>query len=161
LIQHKKIAKPLFWRTYGDHMSFSLTDLNTFTTKDLQSICESSELTRQSLSNDVISLIQLPRDWQVTAEFRGEWGGLFPVQCRFTPKDNDSLIICLCSPGELSYLWSLLLASSDGHIVRLLSEDEIFNPTSIEKVLFKVAGMCRFGCTASTIAAFLEAEYIE
>nr|WP_250369571.1 conjugation system SOS inhibitor PsiB family protein [Enterobacter hormaechei] len=38
----------------------------------------------------------------------------FPVQCRFSADGSDDWHLCVCSPGEVSPYWLLVLLSSGG-----------------------------------------------
>lgn len=139
---------------------YSLTDLNRFSPCDFEAIRESGEVARQSLTSDVLATITTPEGWTVIPECRGEFGGLFPVQCRFSPVDNPEVVVCLCSPGELSGTWLLLLASPDGSVLRPLMSGEQCDPLLTAQWLARVAALCRFGCTPRTVATLLEEEVV-
>ena len=139
---------------------YSLTDLNRFSPCDFEAIRESGEVARQSLTSDVLATITTPQGWTVIPECRGEFGGLFPVQCRFSPVDNPEVVVCLCSPGELSGTWLMLLASQDGSVLRPLMSGEQLQPLLTVQWLERVAALCRFGCTPRTVATLLEEEVL-
>lgn len=64
---------------------FSLMQMNAMIPAEFEQLREQGEEYRRELSNAVVGLISAPAGWQVNAEYRGEFGGLFPVQVRYTP----------------------------------------------------------------------------
>ncbi|EOW6429979.1 conjugation system SOS inhibitor PsiB [Cronobacter sakazakii] len=138
-------------------MKFSLSQINTMIPSEFEQLREQGEEYRLDLSNSVTALLPVPQGWQVNAEYRSEFGGLFPVQCRFTP-DGEALALCVCSPGEVSPVWLAVLLGADGSLVRVLHQSESLEPGAVGELLEKVAGMHRFNCTAGTVATLLAQE---
>ena len=138
--------------------SYDLNQLNALTASDLESIREQGEHARRELSDAVTSLLTVPQGWRVCAEYREEFGGFFPVQCRFSAGDSDDWHLCVCSPGEISPYWLLVLLSAGGTVVRTMYQNEKLKPEQISLLIAQMAGMRRFNCTASTVANLMNME---
>ena len=61
-----------------------------------------------------------PAGWQVNAEYRGEFGGLFPVQCHYTPDSGGKYTFWLCSPGEVSPVWLGVIVDGNGRLTQVV-----------------------------------------
>src|SRR5690606_6313619 len=81
-------------------MQYDLNRINTLTATDLEFIRQQGE------------------------DARSEFGGFFPVQCRFSADGSDDWHLCVCSPGEVSPYWLLVLLSSGGEVVRTLYQSD-------------------------------------
>lgn len=112
---------------------------------------------RHVLSTAVMHFLDTPEGWQVNAEYRGEFGGLFPVQIRYTAPD-ESFHLCLCSPGEVCAEWLAVLASADGSFVREVLRAEKFAPERFSALLSVAGSLCSMAYTVREIAAFLVEE---
>ncbi|WP_416347529.1 conjugation system SOS inhibitor PsiB family protein [Acerihabitans sp. TG2] len=66
-------------------MNFTLNHLMSMSPCEFERVREGGEDFRHALSNVVLGHLTIPAGWNVNAEYRGEFGGLFPVQCRFNP----------------------------------------------------------------------------
>ena len=141
-------------------MKYTLENLNLMIPAELEAVREQGDEPRRQLSDAVVCLINVPAGWRVNAEYRGEFGGLFPVQLRYAPDENDEYFLCLCSPGEMLPAWTLFLLSGDGTLVRILHQADVLAPDTVVNLLSQVAGMHRFNCTAATVADFLNAEVV-
>lgn len=139
---------------------YTLDALNLMVPAELESVRESGDEERRQLSDSVTSLIELPVGWRVNAEYRGEFGGQFPVQLRYTPDSDNHYFLCLCSPGEMLPAWVLLLLARDGSLIRILHQSGALMPAKIAGLLAQIAGMHRFNCTATTIAELMHAEVV-
>lgn len=139
---------------------YTLDALNGLFPADLESVRESGDEERRQLSDSVTGLVALPADWRVNAEYRGEFGGQFPVQVRYAPDRDNHYFLCLCSPGEMLPAWTLFLLARDGSLIRILHQSGALMPEKISGLLAQVAGMHRFNCTAATIAELMHAEVV-
>ncbi|EMV7411648.1 conjugation system SOS inhibitor PsiB [Enterobacter soli] len=139
-------------------MNYDLTRINTLTASDLEFIRQQGEEARRALSDAVTGLLTVPQGWRVCAEYRSEFGGFFPVQCRFSADNSDDWHLCVCSPGEVSPYWLLVLLSSGGSVVRTLYQNETLQPERVSQLIARMAGMRRFNCTASTVANLMSGE---
>ncbi|WNJ82249.1 conjugation system SOS inhibitor PsiB (plasmid) [Cedecea neteri] len=122
-------------------MTHTPETLKTMMASEFEDIRASGEAYRHALTSAVISCLNVPENWHVNGECRGEFGGMFPVQCRFTPPD-EHYHLCLCSPGELNPEWLLVLASPTGSYIRIVKTLGAFWPEKINKVL-SLADRCR------------------
>jgi len=64
----------------------------------------------------------------------------------------------VCSPGEVSPYWLLVLLSSGGEVVRTLYQSDTLQPERINQLIAQLAGMRRFNCTARTVAKLMNVE---
>jgi predicted component of type VI protein secretion system len=83
---------------------------------------------------------------------------LLPVQCRFSADGSDDWHLCVCSPGEVSPYWLLVLLSSGGEVVRTLYQSDTLQPDRINQLIAQLAGMRRFNCTARTVVNLMSGE---
>nr|WP_308812988.1 conjugation system SOS inhibitor PsiB [Escherichia albertii] len=63
--------------------------------------------------NAVMRELDAPDNWTMNGEYGSEFGGFFPVQVRFTPA-HERFHLALCSPGDVSQVWVLVLVSAGG-----------------------------------------------
>lgn len=138
-------------------MKFNLTQINAMIPADFEQLREQGKEYRRELSDAVVGLITTPAGWQVNAEYRGEFGGLFPVQIRFQPRHESAggYGVCLCSPGELLPGWLIVLVSDDARYANILHQSEHLEPDAISTLLSRVAGMQRLNCSSATVNALL------
>ncbi|NUL39821.1 conjugation system SOS inhibitor PsiB [Kosakonia sacchari] len=139
---------------------YTLAALNGMFPADLESVRESGDEERRQLSDSVTSLVALPAGWRVNAEYRGEFGGQFPVQLRYAPDGDSNWFLCLCSPGEMLPSWTLFLLARDARLIRILHQSAALCPDVIGGLLAQVAGMHRFNCSSGTISELLNAEVV-
>ena len=139
-------------------MQYDLNQINKLTASDLEFIRQQGEDARRALSDTVTGLLSTPEGWHVCAEYRSEFGGFFPVQCRFSADGSDDWHLCVCSPGEVSPYWILVLLSSGGEVVRTLYQSDTLQPDRISQLIAQLAGMRRFNCTARTVANLMSGE---
>lgn len=137
---------------------YDLARINGLTATDMEYIRQQGEEARRALSDAVIGMLTVPSGWRVSAEYRSEFGGFFPVQCRFSAADSDDWHLCVCSPGEVSPYWLLVLLSSGGEVVRTLHQCETLAPEQVSQLIARMAGLRRFNCTARTVASLMSAE---
>ncbi|HID7510823.1 TPA: conjugation system SOS inhibitor PsiB [Enterobacter hormaechei] len=71
---------------------------------------------RRELTHTVMAELMLMDNWDMNGEYGSEFGGLFPVQIRFAPTHGIFEMV-LCSPGEISDQWLLLMVSGRGRNV--------------------------------------------
>lgn len=139
-------------------LHYDLTRINALTASDLEFIRQQGEDARRALSDAVTGLLTVPQGWRVCAEYRSEFGGFFPVQCRFSADGSDDWHLCVCSPSEVSPYWLLVLLSSGGEVVRTLYQNDALQPERVSQLITQMAGMRRFNCTARTVANLMSEE---
>ncbi|MEQ5055833.1 conjugation system SOS inhibitor PsiB [Klebsiella michiganensis] len=131
---------------------FSVEALNNLTPDELESLRDRGLPERQCMTNGVIAALNIPDGWSIAGEWQGEFGGLFPVQCRLTPDLNKPLTLSLCSPGDVSPLWVMVIQAHPAQRVRVLHAAAEFYPDSLSDLLERVDGMLRDGRSAHAIA---------
>lgn len=141
-------------------MIYDLNGINRLTASDMEFIRQQGEDARCELSDAVIRILAVPQNWCICAEYRTEFGGLFPVQCRLSADGCDDYHLCVCSPGDISPYWLLVLLSAGGLVVRTLWQGEQLDPVRLDALVSQVAGMRRFGCSALTVVSLLNEEVI-
>lgn len=139
-------------------MTFDLAKMNTFIPSDFELVREQGETDRLQLSNAVIRLIDTPAGWQVNAEYRGEFGGLFPVQSHYTPDSGGKYTFCLCSPGEVSPVWLGVIVDGNGRLTQVVYQSGILEPERVSQLLAQVAALHRLNTPATRVASLLKAE---
>lgn len=80
---------------------------------------------RRELTHTVMSSLTIPDHWNMNGEYGSEFGGLFPVQVRFVPI-HERFQMVLCSPGEISDQWLLLMVYGKGMNVACVRQCEYF-----------------------------------
>lgn len=132
--------------------------LKTMSCDEFEDWRDSGEDFRRELTHAVMRDLSCPENWDVNGEYRSEFGGFFPVQCRFSADGSDDWHLCVCSPGEVSPYWLLVLLSSGGEVVRTLYQSDTLQPDRINQLIAQLAGMRRFNCTARTVVKLMNVE---
>ena len=132
--------------------------LKTMSCDEFEDWRDSGEDFRRELTHAVMRDLSCPENWDVNGEYRSEFGGFFPVQCRFSADGSDDWHLCVCSPGEVSPYWILVLLSSGGEVVRTLYQSDTLQPDRINQLIAQLAGMRRFNCTARTVVKLMNVE---
>ncbi|MBY6260083.1 conjugation system SOS inhibitor PsiB [Phytobacter diazotrophicus] len=112
---------------------------------------------RRELTHTVMAALKLPDNWDMNGEYGSEFGGLFPVQIRLAPAHGIFEMV-LCSPGEISDNWLLLLVSQKGQSVISVHEYKTFDAYKLNYAFTAAAVRYRDGYLLSDIATFLKYE---
>lgn len=136
-------------------MKFTLESLNNLIPSEFESIRARGCEFRREISDTVTMLLTVPENWQINAEYRCEFGGMFPVQCRLSANECDEFHLCVCSPGEMSPDWLVVLIGGRGDLVQIVHQSDRLDLAAVNGIIQKVAGMKRFNCTAKTVADLL------
>lgn len=131
-----------------------LTELTAMFPYEFEAWRESGEDERHALSSAVMRFLNTPKNWRVNAEYRCEFGGLFPIHLRYTSPD-EQFYLCVCSPGDISAEWLVVMVSADGTFVRELLRSGTFCPERINTLLATTEQICRLKYTVRGTAAFL------
>lgn len=115
---------------------------------------ERGENERHILTSAVAQLLYVPAGWNVNGEYRGEFGGFFPVQLRYTPP-GEAFSICVCSPGDVSGEWLIVLVSADGNCVREVLRLMPFDPQRISDLIAAAAQASLLEHCAAGMAEYL------
>ena len=71
--------------------------------------------------------LDAPDNWTMNGEYGSEFGGFFPVQVRFTPA-HERFHLALCSPGDVSQVWVLVLVNAGGEPFAVVQVQRRFAP---------------------------------
>jgi len=93
---------------------------------------------RSELTHAVMRELCAPLQWKMNGEYRHEFGGMFPVQCRFTPP-HAHYEIAVCSYGEVSASWLIVILSQRGDGFKVLRRLDRFSPPAINNQLLQIA----------------------
>ena len=130
----------------------SVEALNNLTPDELEGLRDSGLPERQRMTDCVIAALSIPDGWSIAGEWQNESGGLFPVHCRLTPDLDKPLTLSLCSPGDVSPLWVLMIQAHPAQRVRVLYAAAEFYPDALSDLLAQVDSMLRDGRSAHAIA---------
>lgn len=112
---------------------------------------------RRALTHAVMRELKAPAGWEMNGEYRSEFGGFFPVQCRFIP-EHGRYDIALCSPGEVCDRWLMLMISADNAEVKMIRTLEAFKPVLINQLMSTAAYFELNGYSARNIIDALATE---
>src|SRR5471030_2064475 len=93
---------------------------------------------RNELTHAVMRELNAPLQWKMNGEYRHEFGGMFPVQCRFTPAHGD-YEIAVCSYGAVSASWLVVIISQRTSDFKVLRRLDRFSPPVINNQLLQIA----------------------
>ncbi|WP_276175952.1 conjugation system SOS inhibitor PsiB [Klebsiella pneumoniae] len=100
---------------------------------------------------------QLDYNWTMNGEYGSEFGGFFPVQVRFTPA-HERFHLALCSPGDVSQVWVLVLVNAGGEPFAVVQVQRRFAPEAVSHSLALAASLDAQGYSVSDIIHILMAE---
>ncbi|HAG0930149.1 TPA: conjugation system SOS inhibitor PsiB [Salmonella enterica] len=132
-------------------------DLASMTAEEFELCREAGHEFRRNLTHAVMVMLAVPESWDMNGEYAGEYGGLFPVQIRFAP-GYGRFRFALCSPGEISDHWLLLLISADGRSVTCVRDCPQFAPEMFSAALRLAATLDNEGYNLCYILAMLTGE---
>ena len=90
-------------------------------------------------------------------QLRSEFGGFFPVQVRFTPA-HERFHLALCSPGDVSQVWVLVLVNAGGEPFAVVQVQRRFAPEAVSHSLALAASLDTQGYSVNDIIHILMAE---
>lgn len=83
--------------------------------------------------------------------------GFFPVQVRFTPA-HERFHLALCSPGDVSQVWVLVLVNAGGEPFAVIQVQRRFAPEAVSHSLALAASLDTQGYSVNDIIHILMAE---
>lgn len=97
---------------------------------ELEDYRAGGENVRRSLTHAVMHDLNAPPGWTMNGEYRGEFGGFFPVQVRLST-EHEKFQVAICSPGEVSPAWMVVLLTASGRPFSVVRTIPTFNPSLI------------------------------
>lgn len=110
---------------------------------------------RVNKSNGAVSSVTTPN--YSFLGYGSEFGGFFPVQVRFTPA-HERFHLALCSPGDVSQVWVLVLVNAGGEPFAVVQVQRRFAPEAVSHSLALAASLDAQGYSVSDIIHILMAE---
>lgn len=96
-------------------------------------------------------------NWTMNGEYGSEFGGFFPVQVRFTPA-HERFHLALCSPGDVSQVWVLVLVNAGGEPFAVVQVQRRFASEAVSHSLALAASLDTQGYSVNDIIHILMAE---
>ncbi len=112
---------------------------------------------RRELTHAVMRELDAPDNWTMNGEYGSEFGGFFPVQVRFTPA-HERFHLALCSPGDVSQVWVLVLVNAGGEPFAVIQVQRRFAPEAVSHSLALAASLDTQGYSVNDIIHILMAE---
>ncbi len=112
---------------------------------------------RRNLTHEVMREVDAPANWMINGEYGSEFGGFFPVQVRFTPA-HERFHLALCSPGDVSQVWVLVLVNAGGEPFAVVQVQRRFAPEAVSHSLALAASLDAQGYSVNDIIHILMAE---
>ncbi|QXB24161.1 conjugation system SOS inhibitor PsiB [Lelliottia amnigena] len=133
--------------------NFNLPDM---TGHDFETCRAAGYSFRRELTHTVMAALTLPDNWDMNGEYCSEFGGLFPVQVRLAPT-HGLFEMVLCSPGEISDQWLLLMIAGNGKHVVCVRQCESFDLAKLNYAMFVADVRHRDGyCPADIIDLLMQ-----
>ena len=135
----------------------TLNALQSMNAQEYEDIRAAGSDMRRNLTHEVMREVDAPANWMMNGEYSSEFGGFFPVQVRFTPA-HERFHLALCSPGDVSQLWMLVLVNCGGQPFAVVQVQHIFTPVAISHTLALAATLDAQGYSVNDIIHILMAE---
>ncbi|EMJ4770205.1 TPA: conjugation system SOS inhibitor PsiB [Escherichia coli] len=135
----------------------TLNVLQTMSAQEYEDIRAAGSDERRELTHAVMRELDAPDNWMMNGEYGSEFGGFFPVQVRFTPA-HERFHLALCSPGDVSQVWVLVLVNAGGEPFAVVQVQRWFAPEAVSHSLALAASLDAQGYSVSDIIHILMAE---
>ncbi|OJR33589.1 plasmid SOS inhibition protein B [Escherichia coli] len=135
----------------------TLNVLQTMNAQEYEDIRAAGSDMRRNLTHEVMREVDAPANWMMNGEYGSEFGGFFPVQVRFTPA-HERFHLALCSPGDVSQLWMLVLVNAGGEPFAVVQVQRRFAPEAVSHSLALAASLDAQGYSVNDIIHILMAE---
>ncbi|EIM7325362.1 TPA: conjugation system SOS inhibitor PsiB, partial [Escherichia coli] len=129
----------------------------TMSAQEYEDIRAAGSDERRELTHAVMRELDAPDNWTMNGEYGSEFGGFFPVQVRFTPA-HERFHLALCSPGDVSQVWVLVLVNAGGEPFAVVQVQRRFAPEAVSHSLALAASLDAQGYSVSDIIHILMAE---
>ncbi|EFB8332457.1 TPA: conjugation system SOS inhibitor PsiB [Escherichia coli] len=135
----------------------TLNVLQTMSAQEYEDSRAAGNDVRCRLTHAVMRELDAPANWMMNGEYGSEFGGFFPVQVRFTPV-HERFHIVVCSPGEASATWMVILVSISGRPFRVIRTQPSFSPETVNHILRLAASLDEAGYSTASIINLLVTE---
>ncbi|EEU9129690.1 TPA: conjugation system SOS inhibitor PsiB [Escherichia coli] len=135
----------------------TLDVLQTMSAQEYEDIRAAGSGERRELTHAVMRELDAPDNWTLNGEYGSEFGGFFPVQVRFTPV-HERFHLALCSPGNVSLVWVLVLVNAGGEPFAVVQVQRRFAPEAVSHSLALAASLDTQGYSVNDIIHILMAE---
>ena len=135
----------------------TLNVLHTMNAQEYEDIRAAGSDERRELTHAVMRELDAPDNWTMNGEYGSEFGGFFPVQVRFTPA-HERFHLALCSPGDVSQVWVLVLVNAGGEPFAVVQVQRRFAPEAVSHSLALAASLDTQGYSVNDIIHILMAE---
>ncbi|WP_075842791.1 conjugation system SOS inhibitor PsiB [Escherichia coli] len=135
----------------------TLNVLQTMNAQKYEDIRAAGSDERRELTHAVMRELDAPDNWTMNGEYGSEFGGFFPVQVRFTPAP-ERFHLALCSPGDVSQVWVLVLVNAGGEPFAVVQVQRRFAPEAVSHSLALAASLDAQGYSVNDIIHILMAE---
>lgn len=132
-------------------------DLSRFIPSDFEDYRAGGADLRRELTHAVMHDLKVPERWHINGEYGSEFGGLFPVQCRFSPV-HEQFYIALCSPGDINPGWLMVFVNRRGTPAAVLRTEAVYLPAVFSHVVSLVASLDAQGYSHHNIISMLALE---
>lgn len=135
----------------------TLSDLQQFFPADFEAYRAGGHEMRRDLTHAVMRDLSVPDHWAINGEYGSEFGGFFPVQCRFTPS-HGRFHLALCSPGDINPVWVLMFINATGNPTAVVRTELTFQPEVVSHMVSLTALLDEQHYSAEDIIATLTQE---
>ncbi len=135
----------------------TLNALQSMNAQEYEDIRAAGSDMRRNLTHEVMREVDAPANWMMNGEYGSEFGGLFSPS-RFVSRQPTNVSTALCSPGDVSQLWMLVLVNCGGQPFAVVQVQHIFTPVAISHTLALAATLDAQGYSVNDIIHILMAE---
>ncbi|GHK22003.1 recombinase [Escherichia coli] len=134
----------------------TLNVLQTMSAQEYEDIRAAGSDERRELTHAVMRELDAPDNWTMNGEYGSEFGGFFPVGS--VSRLPTNVFTALCSPGDVSQVWVLVLVNAGGEPFAVVQVQRRFAPEAVSHSLALAASLDAQGYSVSDIIHILMAE---
>ncbi|NYY79556.1 conjugation system SOS inhibitor PsiB [Escherichia coli] len=153
------IAPPETGRQQGDTVmktELTLNVLHTMNAQEYEDIRAAGSDERRELTHAVMRELDAPDNWTMNGEYGSEFGGFSPSSpFHACPRTFSP---ALCSPGDVSRVWVLVLVNAGGEPFAVVQVQRRFAPEAVSHSLALAASLDTQGYSVNDIIHILMAE---
>lgn len=135
----------------------TLNVLQTMSAQEYEDIRAAGSDERRELTHAVMRELDAPDNWMMNGEYGSEFGGFFP-RPKFVSRQPTNVSTALCSPGDVSQVWVLVLVNAGGEPFAVVQVQRRFAPEAVSHSLALAASLDAQGYSVSDIIHILMAE---